>query len=113
MISKAKDDAEAQRLKHAAEVARARSAFQALKDNKDFDAAWQFLQKRFPIFGPSFVVGDEQNTHRAAIRDGEKNVMRKILQLLSLPREAEYEDGDAVPRQTSAVSELGATQDTL
>lgn len=102
-------EAEAKRL--AVENA-AKAAFQKLRDNKDFDIAWQWLQRRFPLYASSFVAGDEQNTHKAAMRDGEKNVIRYMMHMLSLPREADYEDGDAKDKPATAVSELSVTTNT-
>lgn len=99
---------EAEAAKRRALEASGMAAFQVLRDNKDFDIAWCYLQRKFPLNEPSFVAGDEGNTHKAAMRDGQKQVMREILRLLSLPREADFEDGDAKLRPTSAVSDLSA-----
>lgn len=97
----AKELAKVAQEQRAAEQRKAVAAFQRLKVNADFEVAWQYLQRLFPLYAPSFMAGDEANSHRAAIRDGEKNVMRKILQLLSLPT-AEAEEPRAVATQAAA-----------
>ena len=84
----------------------AKAAFHALVSNPDFDIAYRWLQRSFPLFGPSFVPGHEGNTHAAAIRDGEKNVMRKIEYYLRLPSPVAIERGEAQERPTHAISDL-------
>ena len=103
----AADKAEAVKAKRAAEIARVRTAAQNLVENKDFNIVFEDLQTKFPLTTPSFREGDEANTHAAAERDGNKQVVAYLLKLLSLPKEADFEDEETQLRPATAVSEIG------
>lgn len=103
----AHETAEAAKQKRAAELARVRTAAQNLAENKDFTVLFEHLQYRFPLTSPSFREGDEGNTHAAAKRDGNKQVVAYMLKLLSLPKEADFEDEETRLRPAVAVSEIG------
>ena len=68
-----------------------RGAAQSLSKNKDWERVWIYLQKRYPIAAPVFETGHEGNTHRAAKRGGNREVMSHILALMTLPLEVDFE----------------------
>jgi hypothetical protein len=90
--------------KRAAKLARVRSAAQNLAENDDFGILWEYLQTLYPLTGPSFIPGDEANTHAAAKRDGNKQVMARILLLMSLPKDADFEDEATILKPERAIS---------
>lgn len=64
------------------------------------------LQVYFNPFRPSFSDGDEHNTHKAAIRDGEKRVVSHILKKLKRGNAALEQDEDSPARPTEAKAEF-------
>lgn len=105
----AKEKAAIEELKRAERIAKVRGAAQRLATHQDFLTVFEHLQSLYPITRSSFAQGHESNTHLAAIRDGEKNVMREILKLISLPQDADFEDAQTTLRPKAAVSELTPT----
>lgn len=90
-------------------LSRVRSAAQKLATDKDWNAVWLHLQAKFPLAGPVFATGHEANTHLAAKKDGNREVIAEILKLMSLPLEADFEEGNVELKPATAVSEIGAT----
>jgi hypothetical protein len=103
------DQAQAQNEQRQRRLARVRSAAQKLRDDKDWNAVWLHLQGKFPLADPVFATGHESNTHLAAKKDGNREVIAEILKLMSLPLEADFEDGNVELKPAAAVSEIGAT----
>ena len=90
-------------------LSRVRSAAQKLATDKDWNAVWLHLQSKFPLAAPVFATGHEANTHLAAKKDGNREVIAEILKLMSLPLEADFEEGNVELKPAMAVSEIGAT----
>ena len=90
-------------------LARVRSAAQKLRDDREWAVVWLHLQEKFPLAAPVFATGHEANTHLAAKKDGNREVIAEILKLMSLPLEADFEDGNVELKPAAAVSEIGAT----
>lgn len=80
--------------KRIADLRRVRGAAQTLADNRDWNIIWLHLQKKFPLASPSFEVGHEEKTHRAAKKDGNREVMAELLTLMSLPADVDFELGN-------------------
>jgi len=73
---------EAHRKNREAEV---KAAWEALALNPSFKTVWEKdLQSKFNPLRASFRADDGYNTHAAALRDGEKNVIAHIAKRLAL-----------------------------
>ena len=96
------NDAEAARKNREAAIS---AAWLALEMSESFKTVWELdLQRKFNPFRPSFIEGDEANTHAAAIRDGEKRVIAHIAKRLSVS--IALNDEDVKSRPIESVSEF-------
>ena len=91
---------EGQRRNREAEV---RAAWEVLALNPSFKTVWEKdLQSKFNPLKPSFRSDDAHNTHAAAIRDGEKNVIAHIAKRLALGVAMLDEDDTSKPSEAPA-----------
>ena len=84
-------ETQAKKLDHEAKV---KAAWAALALSPEFQTVFTDLQIRFGFLAPSFSAQDNFNPTAAAVRDGEKNVLRHIAKKLSF--------GLAVPEDDAA-----------
>lgn len=89
---------EAKRKDHAAAVA---AAWADLALNKSFEVAFTDAQARFGMLASCFQAKDNFNTHAAAFRDGQKDVLKDFARRLGWGRER-LEDDESSPRPTTA-----------
>ena len=89
----------AKRVDHEAKV---KAAWAELALSPAFKTAFESMQVHFDFLGPSFAKADGYNPVPAAMRDGEKNVLRHIAKKLSLGL-AVAEDDNATDKQREAL----------
>lgn len=92
--------------KRRARLSSVHAAFQRLRKSDDFNTVFEHLQRLYPLTSSAFAPGQEANTHAAAVRDGEKNVIRRIIKFLYAPTPEEIEEGDVTPKPAQALSEF-------
>ncbi len=91
-------DTDAKRIDRLAAVT---AAWAELALNKSFKVVFEDAQLRFGMLSPSFVATDGYNTHAAAVRDGQKEVLRDFARRLCLGRER-LEDETTPQKPTQA-----------
>ena len=92
-------ETQAKKLDHEAKV---KAAWAALALSPEFQTVFTDLQIRFGFIAPSFSAQDNFNPTAAAVRDGEKNVLRHIAKKLSFGL-AVSEDDAAPEKQREAL----------
>lgn len=89
----------AKRIDHEAKV---KAAWADMALSPAFKTVFDDLQIRFGFLAPSFTADNNYNPTAAAVRDGEKNVLRHIAKKLSLGL-AVAEDDNATDKQREAL----------
>lgn len=92
-------ETQAKKLDHEAKV---KSAWASIALSPEFQTVFTDLQIRFGFLAPSFSAQDNFNPTAAAVRDGEKNVLRHIAKKLSFGL-AVSEDDAAQEKQREAL----------
>lgn len=92
-------ETQAKKLDHEAKV---KAAWASLALFPEFQTVFTDLQIRFGFLAPSFSAQDNFNPTAAAVRDGEKNVLRHIAKKLSFGL-AVSEDDAAPEKQREAL----------
>ncbi len=86
-----------------------KTAWEALALNPAFRTVWEKdLQSKFNPLRASFRVDDGYNTHAAALRDGEKNVIAHIAKRLALG--VAMLDEEDISKPTEAEAEFQGIQ---
>lgn len=94
-----------------ARESRVKAAWAELALNPSFKTVLEEdLQLVFNSYRPRFKAGDEGNTHYAAIRDGEGNVLAYILKRVMRGVIALEQDDDSPARPTKARAEFKGNQ---
>jgi hypothetical protein len=92
-------ETQAKKLDHEAKV---KTAWASIALSPEFQTVFTDLQIRFGFLAPSFSAQDNFNPTAAAVRDGEKNVLRHIAKKLSFGL-AVSEDDAAPENQREAL----------
>jgi hypothetical protein len=92
-------ETQAKKLDHEAKV---KTAWASIALSPEFQTVFTDLQIRFGFLAPSFSAQDNFNPTAAAVRDGEKNVLRHIAKKLSFGL-AVSEDDAAPEKQREAL----------
>ena len=92
-------ETQAKKIDHDAKV---KAAWASLALSPEFQTVFTDLQIRFGFLAPSFSAQDNFNPTAAAVRDGEKNVIRHIAKKLSFGL-AVSEDDAAQEKQRAAL----------
>jgi hypothetical protein len=81
-------------------------AWFVLSQSVEFEVVMQSLQIEYAIFKPSFTASDSHNSHAAAQRDGQRQVLNEIMRRIACAKATNDAD---ISRQSETSLEFRGT----